>query len=96
MIMDTTNNITIQECCTHYQVESSFVHALHTYGLIEIVQSNNDHYIHYEQLTLLEKYIHLHYDLDINVEGLDAIAHLLQHINELQQEVKSLRNELGS
>ncbi len=93
--MQTANNITIQECCTHYRVETSFVYTLQEYGLIEIIRREEEYYIHYEQLALLEKYIHLHYDLDINFEGLDAIAHLLQHIESLQTEVKNLRNELG-
>ncbi|MFD2921297.1 chaperone modulator CbpM [Terrimonas rubra] len=94
--MQTANNITIQECCTHYRVETSFVYSLQEYGLIEIIHNGEEQYIHYEQLALLEKYMHLHYDLDINFEGLDAIAHLLRHIENLQTEVKTLRNELGT
>lgn len=50
-------------------------------------------YIDYYKV--LEKYIHLHYDLDINLEGLDAVAHLLNQIQVLQVEVRQLRNELG-
>lgn len=94
--MQTANNITVRECCTHYHIETSFVHSLQEYGLIEIVHSEEEHYIDYEQLALLEKYIHLHYDLEINFQGMDAIAHLLQHIEALQTEVKVLRNELGT
>lgn len=94
--MQTVNNITIQECCTHYSIETAFVHSLQQYGLIEIIHSEDEQYIHYEQLARLEKYIHLHYDLEINFQGLDAITHLLQHIENLQMEVKILRNELGT
>ena len=32
--------------------------------------------IDFEQLADIEKYIHLYYDLDINMEGLEAIMHL--------------------
>ena len=43
----------------------------------------------------LEKYTHLYYDLSINIAGIDAIHHMLERIELLQQEVRSLRNELG-
>jgi len=36
----------------------------------------------------------LHVDLDINIEGLDAISHLLQKVNALQNELVALRNRL--
>jgi hypothetical protein len=37
----------------------------------------------------------MHYDLDINMAGMEAIKHLLQRMHTLQKEVKTLRNELG-
>ena len=33
-------------------------------------------------------------DLSINIAGIDAIHHMLERIELLQQEVRSLRNEL--
>ena len=36
----------------------------------------------------------LYYDLSINIAGIDAIHHMLERIELLQQEVRSLRNEL--
>ncbi len=46
-------------------------------------------------ITELERYTHLYYDLSINIAGIDAIHHMLERIELLQQEVRSLRNELG-
>ena len=46
------------------------------------------------QLAELERYTHLYYDLSINIAGIDAIHHMLERIELLQQEVRSLRNEL--
>ena len=37
---------------------------------------------------------HLYYDLSINIEGIDAIRHLLTKIRNLQNKVRSLENEL--
>jgi hypothetical protein len=36
----------------------------------------------------------MYYDLDINMEGIDAISHLLKRINHLQQELISTQNKL--
>ncbi len=94
--MSVINKITIEEFCNHYRVETSFVHSLHTYGLIEFTSAaDGQHLIRYDQLAVLERYIHLHYDLEINIEGLDAVSHLLNQIHSLQAEVRQLRNELG-
>jgi len=36
----------------------------------------------------------LHYDLDINMEGMESINHMLEQIDSLQQEIVRLRNRL--
>ena len=46
------------------------------------------------QLGELERYTHLYYDLSINIEGIDAIRHLLRRIEDLQERVRKLENEL--
>jgi chaperone modulatory protein CbpM len=83
------------EFCKFYQVDSSFLHSLEEYGLIEFKVFNNSQFIHKDALHELEKYIRLHYDLSINMEGLDAIHHLLQRLNEMQLELTALRNRLS-
>ena len=37
----------------------------------------------------------LHYDLDINIEGIDAIYNLLKQVEELQSQIITLRNKLN-
>lgn len=51
--------------------------------------------IDFEQLADIEKYIHLYYDLDINMEGLEAIMHLLNRVQHLQHQIKRLKNDYG-
>ena len=82
------------EFCRHYQVDPSFVQSLGEYGLIELREVENQEYIHKDALHELEKFIHLHYDLNINMEGLDAIEQLLQRVKDMQQELNLLRNRL--
>jgi hypothetical protein len=36
----------------------------------------------------------LHFELDINIEGIDAISNLLQQIDNLQKELISTKNKL--
>ena len=38
--------------------------------------------------------IRLHYDLNINLEGLDAVYNLLKRVENLQSEITSLHNKL--
>ena len=39
--------------------------------------------------------IRLHYDLDINLEGIETIFHLLERIETLQHEMHELRKKIG-
>lgn len=89
--MTNENSILIEECCTHYRIETSFVKRLNEYGLVELSYADEKIFIHNDQLSLLEKYMHLHYDLDINMEGIEAISHLLARVERLQQELRTLR-----
>ncbi|MGE9314363.1 chaperone modulator CbpM [Niabella sp. CJ426] len=90
--MTNENSILIEECCKHYRIETSFVRTLSEQGLIELNYTNESYFIHNDQLSLLEKYMHLHYDLDINMEGIEAISHLLEKIERLQLELRTLKS----
>ena len=93
--METENLILIEQICKHHNVEISFVDSLHEFGLIEVLVIENNQYLHNEQLKDLEKMMRFHYELNINLEGIDAIAHLLQQIEALQQELFVAKNKLS-
>ena len=42
----------------------------------------------------VERYSRMYYDLSINMEGIDAIHHLLARMEEMQREIHSLRGRL--
>jgi hypothetical protein len=88
--------ILIMEFCRSYDVEQSFVQSLQEFGLIELQEIENKQFIHKDALMELEKYVHLHYDLNINLEGLDAIHNLLDKIKRMQLELNQLRNRLNA
>ncbi|MBO9595021.1 MAG: chaperone modulator CbpM [Niabella sp.] len=92
---DHIHSISVEQCCSYYSIEVAFVYSLNEHGLIELIRQEEGTFIGFEQLTDLEKYMHMHYDLDINIEGLETIAHLLRKVQTLQTEIRTLRNELG-
>lgn len=93
--MDTTQLITIQQFCRHYNVPKSFINALHEYELIEITITDNTNYLKVNQLNDLEKMARMHYELDINIEGIDVIYNLLKQLEHLQTEITMLKNKLN-
>jgi hypothetical protein len=92
--MEVTDLISIKTFCTHYDVPDTFIDALQEYELIEIVVSDNVNYIKTTQINEVEKMIRLHFELNINLEGLDAVYNLLQRLESLQDEVRTLNNKL--
>jgi len=81
--------------CTHYHAEVSFINQLHDSGLIEIVMVENTPFIQEDDLQKLEKIVRLHYNLQINVEGIETIIHLLDKVENMQQQMAVLRSRLG-
>jgi len=86
--------ILAQEFCTHYQVEMNFIHSLQEFGLVEVINNEGNDYLFADRLNELEKMIRLHYDLNVNIEGIDVILHLLEQLDEVQRESNELKNQL--
>lgn len=88
--------IPIVDFCTHYQTEITFIRSLHDSGLIEFVQSNEIEYISFDEMPRVEKFMRLHYDLNINLEGLETIDHLLRKIEVLQNKILQIHHSEDS
>ena len=88
------NLIPANEFCANHNIEISFIRSLQENGLIEITTIEETGYIHASQLQELERIVRLYYELDINLEGIETINHLLQRINNMQDEITALRNRL--
>lgn len=93
--MKTEDLIPVQELCIQYKVEFEFINSLNEIGLIEIIDLEEEHYINKEHLEEVEKLMRLHSDLGINLEGIEAISHLLKRVDELQKEILFLKNKFG-
>ncbi len=92
--MQTENLIPAYKFCKHHKIEFSFINSLKEYGLIEITNIEQTEFINTNQLEDLEKFVRLHYSLDINLEGIEAITWLLEKVKTMQQEIISLKNKL--
>ena len=92
--MNSKNLIQIKQFCVYHEIENTFITELHNYDLVEIIIQEEDEYLQPEQLPAIEKMIRMHYDLKINLEGIDAIYHLLNKIEALQQNLTTTQNKL--
>ena len=92
--MEIQNLIPVQLICSEYNVPISFINTLQEFQLVEVIDEDNNFYIHTKQIKKVEKMIRLHYDLDINIEGVDVIYNLLKKVESLKQEITQLNNRL--
>ena len=92
--MQNEDLIAANECCMHYNIEMSFIRLLQEHGLIEIAAVEQQYFICPGQLQKLEKFARMHYDLNINMEGIEAINHLLDRVGALQAEITNLENKM--
>ena len=89
-----TDLIIINDYCRICHIEPSFIDQLEQDGLIETRTIDGEKYFSSSQLHDIERYTRLYYDLSINIEGIDAIFHLLQRISIMQHEIKELEIRL--
>ena len=92
--MKTKYLIAIDEICANHNIDVSFISSLQQIGLIDITTIENSRFIATDQLLELEKYVRFYYEMDINLEGIETVTHLLQKINNLQHEIGTLTNRL--
>jgi hypothetical protein len=92
--MNIENLIPIPALCTHYKVEMSFFNNLSEMGLLEIKTIEETQYIHPDAIYEIEKMIRMHQELEVNIEGIDVVFNLLQKIDDLQNELISVKNRL--
>ncbi|AWG26355.1 chaperone modulator CbpM [Flavobacterium kingsejongi] len=89
-----TEYITVKTYCVHYNVTPDFILLLDEAGLIEIPEVDGEPSIALDYFPKLERYINLHYDLRINIEGIDVVTNLLDRVSTLQNEINSLKSRL--
>jgi chaperone modulatory protein CbpM len=89
------NLIATTDICTYHNVEYTFINSLGEAGLVEVKVVKKNTYIPETELQKLEKMIRMHHELEINVAGIEAIIHLLGRVEQMQEEMRVLRNRLA-
>jgi chaperone modulatory protein CbpM len=86
--------ILADEFCVHHDIEISFIHSLSDRGLLEVSLVEEKIFLPVNQLCQLEKMVRWHYEMDINLEGIETIHHLLQQMDQMQRQILQLSNRL--
>lgn len=92
--METNKLVLVEKCCSNLEVEFAFINSLNDSGVIEVVILDDKKYISIDDLKRLERAIHFHFELNINIEGIDVIHNLLDQIDDLQEELRVAKNKL--
>jgi hypothetical protein len=92
--MENEQLIPVHKICVHYEIDLSFIDELRDSGLISLMTIDDTQFVDENQVADLERMIHLRYDLDVNVAGIDVISNLLQRLTVMQEEIIMLRNQL--
>lgn len=88
--------ILISDYCQNSCLELDFILLLEEEGLIETEIREDKRYIQSSQLSDLEMFKRLHYDLAVNIEGIDVINNLLRKMRIMEHELKVLRRQIDS
>lgn len=93
--MKKQNLISVERFCSYYEIPDSFIHELVEYELIKVIQEKEKRFIDFNSVSQIEKYIRLHFDLNVNFEGLDIITNLITQLEEAQEEIKKLKAQIN-
>lgn len=92
--MQPKDAILAQDFCIHHNIELTLIQSFYESGLVEIIQIEEKDFLPIDQLGHLEKLVRLYNEMDINVEGIETINHLLQMISSMQKEIVHLSERL--
>ena len=90
--MEQDELIPVKDFCIYHNIEYSFINSLENSGLISVTSVQQSAFIPLDEMSKLEKFVRLHYDLDINLEGIETINYLLEKIEAMQEEILQLKN----
>lgn len=87
--------IPVEDICAYHHVEINFIRSLEDFGLIHTTIKKQSVFLPIDELSKLEQYLRLAQDLEINLEGIHAISHLLNQVQDMQDKITFLQNELN-
>jgi len=91
-----SERISREELVKIYNIEITFFDELVDSGLLDIHTENEIRYLMYKDLPDFERFTNWHYDLDINLPGLEVIHEMLKKMEDLRQRNRELMNRLSA
>ncbi len=91
-----SERISREELVKIYNIEVTFFDELVDSGLLKIQTENEIRYLMYEDLPSFERFANWHYDLEINLPGLEVIHEMLKKMEDLKQKNRELMNKLSA
>ncbi|MFV0590017.1 MAG: chaperone modulator CbpM [Draconibacterium sp.] len=92
--MTSNELVSIKQVKIHHNLDDGFMERVESCQLIEFVFKESEKFMYVEQLPVLEQIIRLHFDLQVNMEGIDVITQMLKRMDKLQQTIQHLENRL--
>ncbi len=87
--------ILVKDFCSGHNIEEAFIFGLQEYELIELKVIDEQQFIYIQELPKVEKMVRLHQDLEINIDGIEAIHYLLERTRQMSEEIQLLRKKLN-
>lgn len=91
-----SERISREELVKIYNIEITFFDELVDVGLLNVETENETLYLLYEDLPVFERFTNWHYDLEINLPGLEVISNMLRKMEDLKQRNRDLMNKLSA
>lgn len=91
-----SERISREELVKIYNIEITFFDELVDSGLLNIQTENEIRYVTYEDLPTFERFTNWHYDLEINLPGLEVIHDMLKKMEDLKQKNRELMGKLSA
>jgi len=92
--MVSENLILITHYCENTNTPEEFIYSLQEYGFIKIQRIDNNIYVESHEIVEIERISRLKNELGINLEGIDALYHMIKKISYLENELRNTKNRL--
>jgi hypothetical protein len=86
--MENNELILLETFCNSCGIDTSYIITLQEYELIDLTTMENQYYVSIETIREIEQIHYFHTELEINLEGITTIKHLLNQIQDLQNQLK--------
>lgn len=91
-----SERISREELVKIYNIEITFFDSLEESGLLKTQTENEVKYLLYEQLPAFERFANWHYDLDLNIPGIEMVQNLIEKLERMRTENQKLLQKLNA